>query len=137
VNNVMTNTISNFSLYLFVALGGACGASLRFFISQLILNWLGKGFPFATLAVNISGSLVMGMLYGLIEQGIVEVSVYRTLIGIGFLGAFTTFSTFSLDTLLLVQQGDFFKAMINILLNVSLCIFAAGLGMFIVTFFNK
>ena len=54
----MTNTISNFSLYLFIALGGACGASLRFFISQLILNWLGKGFPFATLAVNISGSLV-------------------------------------------------------------------------------
>ncbi len=133
----MTNTISNFSLYLFVAFGGACGASLRFFISQLILNWVGKGFPFATLAVNISGSLVMGMLYGLIEQGILEVSVYRTLIGIGFLGAFTTFSTFSLDTLLLVQQGDFFKAMINILLNVSLCIFAAALGMFIVTFFNK
>jgi len=133
----MSNAISTVSLYLFVAFGGALGASLRFFISQILLNWLGKGFPFATLAVNISGSLVMGLLYGLIEQGIIEVSVYRTLIGIGFLGAFTTFSTFSLDTLLLLQQGDLFKATINILLNVSLCIFAAGLGMFIVTFFNK
>ena len=133
----MTNTISNFTLYLFVALGGAFGASFRFYISQLILNWLGKGFPFATLAVNISGSLIMGALYGLIAQGVIEVSVYRTLIGIGFLGAFTTFSTFSLDTLLLIQQGDIFKATINILLNVCLCIFAAALGMYIVSIFNK
>jgi CrcB protein len=79
----------------------------------------------------------MGALYGLIEQGVIEVSVYRTLIGIGFLGAFTTFSTFSLDTLLLIQQGDIFKATINILLNVCLCIFAAALGMYIVSIFNK
>ena len=129
----MTNAINSLTLYLFVALGGACGASLRFFISQLVLNWLGKSFPFATLLVNISGSLIMGFLYGLIEKGILEVSVYRTLIGIGFLGAFTTFSTFSLDTLLLIQQGELLKAMINILLNVTLCILAAGLGMFIVT----
>ncbi|WP_211279480.1 fluoride efflux transporter CrcB [Cognaticolwellia mytili] len=133
----MTNTMSNFSLYLLVALGGAVGASSRFYISQLILNWLGKGFPFATLAVNISGSLIMGALYGLIEQGVIEVGVHRTLIGIGFLGAFTTFSTFSLDTLLLIQQGDVIKASVNILLNVSLCIFAAALGMFIVSIFNK
>lgn len=129
----MTNTLSNFTLYLFVALGGACGASLRFYFSQLILNWLGKGFPFATLAVNISGSLLMGTLYGLIEQGVLEVSVYRTLLGIGFLGAFTTFSTFSLDSLLLIQQGEIIKAMINILLNVSLCIMAAALGIYIVS----
>jgi CrcB protein len=79
----------------------------------------------------------MGALYGLIEQGVIEVSVYRTLIGIGFLGAFTTFSTFSLDTLLLIQQGDIFKATINILLNVGFCIIAAALGMYIVSIFNK
>jgi CrcB protein len=133
----MTNPVSNFTLYLLIAIGGASGASLRFYFSQLILNWLGKGFPFATLAVNISGSLIMGALYGLIEQGIIEVGVYRTLIGIGFLGAFTTFSTFSLDTLLLIQQGDVIKASVNVLLNVSLCIFAAALGMFIVSIFNK
>lgn len=129
----MTNAISTFTLYAFVALGGASGACLRFFISQMVLNLLGKGFPFATLLVNISGSLTMGLLYGLIEQGVLEVSVYRTLIGIGFLGAFTTFSTFSLDTLLLIQQGDVIKAMTNIVLNVGLCILAAAFGMFIVT----
>lgn len=133
----MNNGISNLTLYVLVALGGALGSSLRFYISQLLLNWLGKGFPFATLAVNISGSLIMGALYGLIEQGIIEVSVYRTLIGIGFLGAFTTFSTFSLDTYLLMQQGEFLKAALNVLLNVSVCIFAAGLGMYLITLLNK
>ena len=120
-------------MYLFVGLGGAFGACFRFAISEFVLNWLGKGFPFATLMVNISGSLVMGVLYGLIEQGTIEVVVYRTAIGIGFLGAFTTFSTFSLDTLLLLQQGEIIKAMLNVLLNVGLCILAAGLGMFLVT----
>jgi len=133
----MTNAISNFTLYAFVALGGACGASLRFYISQLVLNWLGKGFPFATLMVNISGSFVMGLLYQLIENEIIDISIHRTLIGIGFLGAFTTFSTFSLDTLLLIQQGDMLKAMLNVLLNVSLCIAAAGLGIYIVSALGK
>lgn len=129
----MTSGINNFTLYALIALGGACGASLRFFISQILLNWLGKGFPFATLVVNISGSFIMGLLYGLIEQGTLEVSVYRTLVGIGFLGAFTTFSTFSLDTVLLIQQGEIFKALANVLFNVVLCISAAAIGIFIVS----
>jgi CrcB protein len=129
----MQHAISNFTLYTFVAIGGAAGASLRFFISQLILNFLGKGFPFATLVVNIFGSLIMGVLYGLLEQGILELPIYRTLIGIGFLGALTTFSTFSLDSLLLIQQGEIVKAALNIVLNVVLCISAAALGMFLVT----
>ncbi len=133
----MTNAISNVTLYAFVALGGAFGASLRFYIYQLVLNWLGKGFPFATLIVNISGSFVMGLLYQLIEQGILDINVHRTLIGIGFLGAFTTFSTFSLDSLLLLQQGEIVKAMINILLNISLCIAATGLGLYMVSAFSK
>ena len=133
----MTNALSNFTLYVFVALGGACGASLRFYISQLVLNWLGKGFPFATLMVNIIGSFTMGLLYQLIEHEIITISVHRALIGIGFLGAFTTFSTFSLDSLLLLQQGYVLKAAINILLNVSLCIGAAALGMYVVTALAK
>ena len=137
MSSAMTNTVSNFTLYAFVALGGACGASLRFYISQLVLNWLGKGFPFATLVVNITGSFVMGVLYQLIEHELLDIHVHRTLLGIGFLGAFTTFSTFSLDTLLLLQQGDVLKASINILLNVSLCIAAAGLGLYLVSSLAK
>jgi len=133
----MSSGISNLAIYGFIGLGGAAGACLRFFISEILLNYLGKGFPFATLAVNISGSLIMGILYGLIEQGIIEVSVYRTLIGIGFLGAFTTFSTFSLDTVLLVQQGELIKAFLNVLLNVALCLLAAALGLSAVGWLNK
>ena len=129
----MTSALNNLHIYLLVALGGAFGASFRFFISQIVLNWLGKGFPFATLIVNISGSFIMGLLYGLIEQGVIEVALSRTLIGIGFLGAFTTFSTFSLDTVLLIQQGEIIKAIANVLLNVVLCVSAAAFGMFIVT----
>jgi CrcB protein len=133
----MNNAISNLTLYAFVALGGACGASLRFYISQLVLNWLGKGFPFATLMVNIVGSFIMGLLYQLIEHEVLDINIHRTLIGVGFLGAFTTFSTFSLDSLLLIQQGDLLKAGINIVLNVSLCIAAAGLGLYLVSAIAK
>ena len=133
----MTNTINNFTLYAFVALGGACGASLRFYTYQLVLNWLGKGFPFATLMVNITGSFIMGLLYQLIEHEVLDIHIHRTLIGVGFLGAFTTFSTFSLDSLLLLQQGEVLKAGINILLNVSLCIAAAGLGLYLVSSLAK
>ncbi|MBO9490538.1 fluoride efflux transporter CrcB [Endozoicomonas sp. G2_1] len=131
------NTLNPWLIYGLVALGGASGASLRFYISQLMLNWLGKGFPFATLTVNISGSLIMGLLYSLIEQGIIEVHLSRTLIGIGFLGAFTTFSTFSLDTLLLLQQGELLKAFTNVLLNVGLCLLAAAAGMYLVNLISK
>jgi CrcB protein len=83
--------------------------------------------------VNIIGSFIMGLLSQLIDHGSLDVHVHRTLIGVGFLGAFTTFSTFSLDSLLLIQQGDLTKAAINILLNVSLCIAAAALGLYLVS----
>lgn len=133
----MSSAISNGYIYLIVALGGASGASLRFFCYELIANWLGKGFPFATLTVNICGSLLMGSLYALFEQGFIEATIYRSLIGVGFLGAFTTFSTFSVDSLLLIQQGEIAKAALNIVLNVFLCIFAAAIGMYLVSFFQK
>ena len=112
-----------------IAAGGASGACLRFFISETMLKLLGRGFPFGTLAVNILGSLLIGILYGLIERGIITASPAKTLIGIGFLGALTTFSTFSMDSLVLLQQGHFFKMALNIVLNVAVCIFMAWLGL--------
>ena len=114
--------------YLFIAVGGAIGACLRWFIMSKCEVWFGKGMPFGTLVVNVSGSFLLGVLYALIVQGTVAESPHKTLFSIGLLGAFTTFSTFSLDTLLLLQQGDWLKAIANILLNVLLCIFAAGLA---------
>ena len=115
-------------LYFFIAMGGATGACLRYFISDLMIKLLGKGFPFGTLTVNILGSLMMGILYGLIEKEIIAISPAKSLIGIGFLGALTTFSTFSLDTLLLMQQGQWLKMGLNVTLNLVCCIFVAWLG---------
>jgi CrcB protein len=93
---------------------------------------LGKGFPFGTLTVNILGSLLMGILYGLIDKQIIEVSPAKSLVGIGFLGALTTFSTFSMDSLLLLQQGQIVKMVLNIVLNVVMCIFMAWIGLCLV-----
>ena len=115
-------------LYFFISIGGATGACLRYFISDSMIKLLGKGFPFGTLTVNILGSLMMGILYGLIEKEIIAISPAKSLIGIGFLGALTTFSTFSLDTLLLMQQGQWLKMGLNVTLNLVCCIFVAWLG---------
>jgi CrcB protein len=116
------------TIYIFIALGGATGACLRYFLSQLMLQWFGKGFPFGTLLVNIVGSFLLGFLYSLLEHGQLEAALWRTTIGIGFLGALTTFSTFSVDTLMLFQQGLWFKAALNVTLNILCCLFAAWLG---------
>lgn len=124
--------MATINIYLLVALGGACGASLRFFCYEMTHLLLGRGFPYATLLVNVLGSFVMGLLYAAIQQEYVIIIPWRTFIGIGFLGAFTTFSTFSLDTLLMLQQGDWVKAGLNIILNVFVCLFIAWVGMSLV-----
>lgn len=115
-------------IYLYIAIGGAMGACLRFFLSQLMLQWFGKGFPFGTLLVNVIGSFCLGLVYALIEHGQIEIVLWRTTVGIGFLGALTTFSTFSVDTLLLLQQGFWVKGLVNVFLNLACCLFAAWLG---------
>ncbi|MGJ8679926.1 fluoride efflux transporter CrcB [Paraglaciecola sp.] len=116
------------TIYIFIAIGGATGACLRYFLSQLMLQWFGKGFPFGTLLVNVIGSFLLGFLYSLLEHGQLEAALWRTTIGVGFLGALTTFSTFSVDTLMLFQQGLWFKAALNIMLNITCCLFAAWLA---------
>jgi CrcB protein len=113
-----------------IALGGACGAVLRFFVSTGVYHWLGRGFPYGTLAVNILGSFLIGLLTeALILQRIAITNEYRSAILVGLFGSFTTFSTFSLDTLYLIEQGSLGKAIANILISVCACIFAVWLGL--------
>lgn len=119
--------------YLFIALGGAIGACLRYFLTQESIKLLGKGFPFGTLVVNVLGSFALGCLYMWIEQEQREISDgLRLFITVGLLGALTTFSTFSYDTVMLLQHGDYIKALLNIFLNVSLCIFGVWLAVLLV-----
>ncbi|WP_054674532.1 fluoride efflux transporter CrcB [Parasalinivibrio latis] len=112
----------------FIAAGGAVGACSRYLISELCVAMLGRGFPYGTLTVNILGSFIMGLLASAIEQGAIAAAPWRQLIGLGFLGALTTFSTFSMDNVTLMQHGEFLKMGTNILLNVVVCVFAAWAG---------
>ena len=88
----------------------------------------GRGFPYGTLAVNVLGSLVMGFLYIWLLERVPGSTVMRAFLLIGLLGAFTTFSTFSIETLNLMEAGQFGKAMLNMFISVVLCVAAAALG---------
>ncbi|WP_261816296.1 fluoride efflux transporter CrcB [Vibrio gallicus] len=103
----------------FIAIGGAFGACSRYLISEFCVFVLGRGFPYGTLAVNIIGSFIMGMLVALFENDVIVTDPWRQIIGLGFLGALTTFSTFSMDNVLMFQQGAYWKAGLNVLLNVA------------------
>jgi len=111
-----------------IAAGGAAGAVLRFWTSQGVHHFLGRGFPYGTLFVNALGSLLMGFLYVMFIDRLDLAPEWRAAVLIGLLGAFTTFSTFSIETLNLFEQGDFVKAVLNILLSVGLCLAAGWLG---------
>jgi len=111
-----------------IAAGGAIGALLRFWMSSGIYLLLGRSFPYGTLAVNVLGSLLMGFLYILMIERLSVGPEWRAFALVGLLGAFTTFSTFSIETLNLLEQADYAKAIANMLFSVLACVAAAFLG---------
>ena len=116
------------ALCCFIAAGGATGACLRYFVTTSVDSLFGKHMPFGTLTVNVVGSFALALLYGFIERHDLSDSPYRALIGVGLLGAFTTFSTFSVETLTLLENGLWFKAAANVFLNVGACLIAGWLA---------
>ncbi|NBC49880.1 MAG: fluoride efflux transporter CrcB [Gammaproteobacteria bacterium] len=114
-----------------IAGGGALGAVARFGLSNGVYRWLGRDFPWGTLTVNALGSFMMGLLFVLLlERGPLAPEL-RAAVIVGFLGAFTTFSTFSLETLVLVEQGEPLRALLNILASVLICLLACWGGIVI------
>ena len=118
-----------------VALGGALGALARYGISTWVFTISSHKFPYATLAVNVLGSSLMGILFVLIIEKAALPAEMRSLLMIGFLGAFTTFSTFSLDALGLWQNGHVFTALIYILATVILCLIAISSSVWLTRLF--
>jgi CrcB protein len=113
-----------------VALGGSLGSVLRFLVSTGTYQWLGRGFPYGTLAVNVIGSFLIGLLAeALILQRIAFALEYRAGILVGIMGGFTTFSSFSLETIYLIEQGSFAKAALNVLVSIAACLLAVWLGL--------
>jgi fluoride exporter len=95
---------------LYVALGGAAGSVLRYQVGRGMTQWLGPqtvtAFPWATLTVNVSGSMAMGLLAGFLARHAQGGEHWRLLVGVGLLGGFTTFSAFSLELMLLIERGQ-------------------------------
>jgi len=114
-----------------IAGGGAVGALLRFWVSTWVYARLGRDFPWGTLAVNVAGSLLMGLLYVLLIERLAVPPAWRAALLVGLLGAFTTFSTFSIETFNLIEEGALLAALANVLLSVVLCLLGAWLGVWL------
>ena len=116
--------------YLWVALGGALGSVARYGCSGFAARWLGVGFPYGTLFVNVVGSYAIGVLGTLALDGERSLSTtdVRAFLIVGILGGFTTFSSFSFETLNLARTGNLSGAAMNVVLSLVLCLGAVWLG---------
>ena len=114
--------------YAWIVAGAVVGAPLRYFLQGRVQDGLGSGFPWGTLVVNVSGCLVIGMVLSLAEErGALSRETRLTLVT-GFLGSYTTFSTFGWETYALAEDGDLFRAAANILLSVLVGLAAVWVG---------
>ena len=114
-----------------IAIGGAVGSVLRYWLSTWVYALAGRGFPYGTLVVNVLGCLVMGVLFVLLVERMGENSLLRAGLLIGVLGGFTTFSTFSIETFNLIEQGAWLRAVTNSVASLVLCIGATWGGVII------
>ena len=112
-----------------IALGGALGALSRYYLSVAVERFNTGAFPLGTFTVNVLGSLLIGAFFVLFMEKLHLVDTWRPVVVIGFLGALTTFSTYSLDALLLIQQGNYNTALLYIISSVLVCLLAAFTGM--------
>jgi fluoride exporter len=115
------------TVYLAIALGGSLGAVCRYWVSSSTYAWVGAEFPFGTLMVNLTGSIMMGFLALLLTEKIAVSEELKFAILVGFLGSYTTFSTFALDALNWLHNGAWMKVAVYMLLSV----FGSLLGVWI------
>lgn len=132
----LTPSLSPLAAIVHVAVGGALGAAARYQLGRMMAGWLGPqnmlAFPWATLAANVLGSLVMGMLFGwLARYGSASENV-RLFVGVGLLGGFTTFSAFSLELMMLIERGQALTGLTYALVSVLAGLVSLYLGLIII-----
>lgn len=126
-------------VYVWVALGGALGSLFRYMLSNAVVRIAGDAMPWGTLLVNVLGSFVIGW-FAMATIGGGRLSAtpeFRTFVMVGICGGFTTFSSFSLQTLALYEDGEPFRACANIFLSVALCLASVWLGAGVATGFGS
>jgi fluoride exporter len=111
-----------------IAMAGATGTLLRYWLAGVVAKQYGETFPWGTLAVNLIGCLVAGAVFGLTEERFLVSDTVRTVILIGLLGGFTTFSAYGLQTLTLLRDGSFGLAILNVVTSNILGLFMAWIG---------
>lgn len=116
------------TLYLSIAIGGALGAMSRYWLAVQVNSATTSQFPWGIFIVNVAGSFLIGVAFIFFSEKVQLQEQWRPIVMIGFLGAFTTFSTFSLDALLLFQQGHYNTALLYIGTSVILCLIAVFVG---------
>ncbi len=114
--------------YLWIALGAVVGASARYFLSGYIAKVLSPGFPYGTLIINITGSLVLGFFLIWTSERVLLDPRWRFLIAVGFCGSYTTFSSYAFETFALFEQGQWLLMSGNIIANNVLCLAAVLAG---------
>lgn len=114
--------------YFFIALGGALGSAARFWVGSLMTNRMGTRFPFGTLVVNISACLVIGLSLEVLNRHANLSPSWRFLVPIGFIGAYSTFSTFEWETFASITQGAFWIAILYVTTSLVLGLVAVALG---------
>jgi CrcB protein len=114
--------------FLLICLGGAFGTGARYGVQILAVRWMGSSFPYGTLAVNVLGSILIGLVNEVAFTTSLIPPTVRVMLTIGVMGGFTTYSSFSFETLELAKDGAWLGAGVNVLLNTALCLAGCGLG---------
>jgi len=122
------------SRYIFIAIGAALGANARYLVGVWAAERFGSGFPYGTLLVNVTGSFILGFLVAITTSRIQISAEMRLLLAVGFLGSYTTFSSFAVESTLLWRDATFWLGLRNVLLNNGIGLVCALLGAYVSRF---
>lgn len=121
-------TLMDWKPYAWISLGAILGANLRYFLSKLVTRYSDAAFPYSTLLINVTGSLLLGFFLIWTTERVLADPLWRSLVAVGFCGSYTTFSSYAFETMAYFEQGHWTMFAANILANNLLCLAAVLVG---------